>query len=108
MLLERRDGHIRGNVALVKARHGFGFGAAGSDQHQLTCLHDVLHTHRDGRFGNDGPFGKKTAVIATCALGQPYNMTTAVKRGARDRKSTRLNSSHVKNLVCRLLLEKKK
>src|SRR5690606_40939024 len=25
-----------------------------------------------------------------------------------DRKSTRLNSSHVKNLVCRLLLEKKK
>src|SRR5690606_41866629 len=26
----------------------------------------------------------------------------------RDRKSTRLNSSHVKNLVCRLLLEKKK
>src|SRR5690606_27123975 len=28
--------------------------------------------------------------------------------GDRDRKSTRLNSSHVKNLVCRLLLEKKK
>src|SRR5690606_20718790 len=27
---------------------------------------------------------------------------------AQDRKSTRLNSSHVKNLVCRLLLEKKK
>src|SRR5690606_11319242 len=26
----------------------------------------------------------------------------------QDRKSTRLNSSHVKNLVCRLLLEKKK
>src|SRR5690606_40725588 len=26
----------------------------------------------------------------------------------KDRKSTRLNSSHVKNLVCRLLLEKKK
>src|SRR5438874_4769642 len=26
----------------------------------------------------------------------------------RDRKSTRLNSSHVENLVCRLLLEKKK
>src|SRR5690606_40067328 len=26
---------------------------------------------------------------------------------ALDRKSTRLNSSHVKNLVCRLLLEKK-
>src|SRR3989442_3001966 len=25
-----------------------------------------------------------------------------------DRKSTRLNSSHVRNLVCRLLLEKKK
>src|SRR5436309_9049748 len=29
-------------------------------------------------------------------------------RLVRDRKSTRLNSSHVKNLVCRLLLEKKK
>ena len=27
---------------------------------------------------------------------------------ATDRKSTRLNSSHVRNLVCRLLLEKKK
>src|SRR5256886_5544119 len=27
---------------------------------------------------------------------------------ARDRKSTRLNSSHSQNLVCRLLLEKKK
>src|SRR2546426_5640110 len=27
---------------------------------------------------------------------------------ARDRKSTRLNSSHLVNLVCRLLLEKKK
>src|SRR5210317_1430768 len=26
----------------------------------------------------------------------------------RDRKSTRLNSSHIQNLVCRLLLEKKK
>src|SRR3712207_8032428 len=26
----------------------------------------------------------------------------------RDRKSTRLNSSHANNLVCRLLLEKKK
>src|SRR5688572_32169538 len=28
--------------------------------------------------------------------------------GAGDRKSTRLNSSHSQNLVCRLLLEKKK
>src|SRR5690625_5979527 len=28
--------------------------------------------------------------------------------GSRDRKSTRLNSSHVAHLVCRLLLEKKK
>src|SRR2546427_2116389 len=27
---------------------------------------------------------------------------------SRDRKSTRLNSSHSQNLVCRLLLEKKK
>src|SRR5438445_6322542 len=31
----------------------------------------------------------------------------AVERELRDRKSTRLNSSHA-NLVCRLLLEKKK
>src|SRR2546430_11131529 len=29
-------------------------------------------------------------------------------RPRRDRKSTRLNSSHSQNLVCRLLLEKKK
>src|SRR5256885_8489658 len=29
-------------------------------------------------------------------------------REVRDRKSTRLNSSHLVNLVCRLLLEKKK
>src|SRR3712207_6887733 len=28
--------------------------------------------------------------------------------GLQDRKSTRLNSSHANNLVCRLLLEKKK
>src|ERR1051325_11783863 len=28
-------------------------------------------------------------------------------RPSADRKSTRLNSSHVRNLVCRLLLEKK-
>src|SRR3712207_7900586 len=32
---------------------------------------------------------------------------TGAGNGARDRKSTRLNSSHA-NLVCRLLLEKKK
>src|SRR3712207_7229424 len=31
-----------------------------------------------------------------------------VKRAQIDRKSTRLNSSHAKYLVCRLLLEKKK
>src|SRR3989442_8812837 len=30
------------------------------------------------------------------------------KTAFEDRKSTRLNSSHVRNLVCRLLLEKKK
>src|SRR3712207_8049081 len=32
----------------------------------------------------------------------------SVRGGARDRKSTRLNSSHRQYLVCRLLLEKKK
>src|SRR5256885_7652103 len=30
------------------------------------------------------------------------------EEGREDRKSTRLNSSHLVNLVCRLLLEKKK
>src|SRR5947209_11744775 len=30
------------------------------------------------------------------------------QEGRKDRKSTRLNSSHANNLVCRLLLEKKK
>src|SRR5438132_4870195 len=33
---------------------------------------------------------------------------THLVRAAQDRKSTRLNSSHTVNLVCRLLLEKKK
>src|SRR2546430_12644655 len=32
----------------------------------------------------------------------------AIERIIEDRKSTRLNSSHSQNLVCRLLLEKKK
>src|SRR5699024_11462177 len=32
----------------------------------------------------------------------------ALSKRTVDRKSTRLNSSHVSNLVCRLLLEKKK
>src|SRR6478735_11566490 len=34
--------------------------------------------------------------------------TTPKPAATRDRKSTRLNSSHLVNLVCRLLLEKKK
>src|SRR5690606_40822296 len=43
----------------------------------------------------------------------PMDLCVAATQGVigamiQDRKSTRLNSSHVKNLVCRLLLEKKK
>src|SRR3712207_7386751 len=38
-----------------------------------------------------------------------YNRTKNARRWVRrDRKSTRLNSSHAQYLVCRLLLEKKK
>src|SRR5690554_7031413 len=41
------------------------------------------------------------------APSQIANFEEAIEEG-QDRKSTRLNSSHVRNLVCRLLLEKKK
>src|SRR5262245_62571189 len=40
---------------------------------------------------------------ASCSTGCP-----PAGAARRDRKSTRLNSSHLGNLVCRLLLEKKK
>src|SRR5256885_2652829 len=42
-----------------------------------------------------------------CSASMPWSSTTRT-RGATDRKSTRLNSSPPCNLVCRLLLEKKK
>ena len=44
-------------------------------------------------------------------LSPAFHMGPALRMGGRgqtDRKSTRLNSSHVSYLVCRLLLEKKK
>src|SRR5207249_11939738 len=49
---------------------------------------------------------------ATCAATTSCASRRRGRCGRRprcsDRKSTRLNSSHVSNLVCRLLLEKKK
>src|SRR5258707_11369236 len=57
------------------------------------------HTHT-GRAARCRPPG----APGTC--GQGPSRASANQRG--DRKSTRLNSSHANNLVCRLLLEKKK
>src|SRR2546430_13479912 len=43
------------------------------------------------------------------STGCAASASASPRRGpGRDRKSTRLNSSHSQNLVCRLLLEKKK
>src|SRR5947209_12601976 len=44
---------------------------------------------------------------ASTSSGSKRRQRPALMYGIRDRKSTRLNSSHA-NLVCRLLLEKKK
>ena len=40
-------------------------------------------------------------------VGRSARATDLLERMTRDRKSTRLNSSHTHQLVCRLLLEKK-
>src|SRR5207253_7210101 len=45
-------------------------------------------------------------MSSCCPSGPPE--TEICPECGEDRKSTRLNSSHVANLVCRLLLEKKK
>src|SRR5690606_17631584 len=56
------------------------------------------------------PSLRRTSAARTsggCPLGLALVETSALPawRHSSDRKSTRLNSSHVKNLVCRLLLE---
>src|SRR3712207_7165307 len=43
-----------------------------------------------------------------CTLRRAHAQPEPLESSWRDRKSTRLNSSHANNLVCRLLLEKKK
>src|SRR5436309_6022594 len=50
---------------------------------------------------------RKPIMLAVTVL-TSLNQDDLKRVGVEDRKSTRLNSSHVKNLVCRLLLEKKK
>src|ERR1041385_6425643 len=49
--------------------------------------------------------GKTTASLRSTFLSQ---FTSPRRKDSADRKSTRLNSSHGYNIVCRLLLEKKK
>src|SRR5256885_7579796 len=48
------------------------------------------------------------AIPALCWIYVGDQYFSAAAKSLRDRKSTRLNSSHLVNLVCRLLLEKKK
>src|SRR5256885_15297754 len=62
-------------------------------------LHDALPICSVGRFRS------------SCAHRPRASRNARARSGAQsreDRKSTRLNSSHLVNLVCRLLLEKKK
>src|SRR3712207_8925935 len=47
-------------------------------------------------------------IISSDWRSPPTTVASRKKPGPSDRKSTRLNSSHAKYLVCRLLLEKKK
>src|SRR5437899_6184467 len=57
------------------------------------------------------PAGRRVpADVHLCRYGAggARGHASRARRGERDRKSTRLNSSHLGNLVCRLLLEKKK
>src|SRR5438874_9909434 len=59
-------------------------------------LHDAL------------PISAMNSSSCRCGYARRTRSISVACPGERDRKSTRLNSSHVEDLVCRLLLEKKK
>src|SRR5688572_32053251 len=80
------EGHVAGDVLDGDAPPEEVLGAADPPGHVLDGLQGV---------------GERPQVMPVAALG-------AGEAQVVDRKSTRLNSSHSQNLVCRLLLEKKK
>src|SRR3712207_7620905 len=65
---------------------------------------------REGARARAGARGTSPASVVWVPRPTPRSGRWAgvLRRISRDRKSTRLNSSHAKYLVCRLLLEKKK
>src|SRR5438270_10661976 len=71
-------------------------------------LHDALPISRGVRMTHGHE--QRRAILAARGkqLAAEDEKTCRVVGAVLDRKSTRLNSSHSQNLVCRLLLEKKK
>src|SRR3712207_7658196 len=65
----------------------------------VLIVDDITDTARTMDFVVKHIKSKNPKSLKTCVL---------LDKPSRDRKSTRLNSSHANNLVCRLLLEKKK
>src|SRR3712207_7848102 len=66
-------------------------------------LHDALPISSSARCS-----GMRDATGSASSVPAPRVTGPRRCRSSRDRKSTRLNSSHAQYLVCRLLLEKKK
>src|SRR5437899_9299635 len=66
---------------------------------------DQLQERRRAR-GEGDQRGRRDPGPAARCVGRRHAVQPGDRQG--DRKSTRLNSSHLGNLVCRLLLEKKK
>src|SRR3712207_9014273 len=64
--------------------------------------------HSDPRQGPDRADSRAAAMSGGAPVSRRILSSPRCRRATPDRKSTRLNSSHANNLVCRLLLEKKK
>src|SRR5690606_40304998 len=106
------DATLAGGVRIPSAKLKFSIYEADADTNgeRALIIPDVSPNSvvrlNSGIYHIVSTYGAVNAVIRSDIRVEAGKLTEATVEH-QDRKSTRLNSSHVKNLVCRLLLEKK-